>query len=202
MPSLTEGVRQLRTRLRAGLSPGLSWARFVNDTGSELVARSMRVFLDGINAGGDAEEVGKRASLMSSKIVQLRAKRRLVSETFTYLSMAMHATIAFLLIFIVEVISGFSALIFSAADLPLGAGAGLGSLLAFNLANLSFLRTVMPLVVLVLSVVNALAPKVANGGYSLTFFYYLGLTVTLAGAALVAAPVLGGVLFVASTFDL
>ena len=196
MPSLAEGVRALRTRLVARVSPQLSWQRFVDETGSELVGRTIRIFLDGTSLGGNADVIGRRASVVGMKMNQLRAKRRLVSDSFTYLSMAMHAVIAFLLIFIVEIVNGFNQLIATAGvDVPGGPGASLGSVLAFNLANLEFLRKTMIPVILVLAVVNALAPKIADGGYAYTFFYYLGLTVILSGIALIVAPVFANIIF-------
>ena len=196
MPSLMEGVRRLRTRLEARISPEQSWTRFVDETGSELVGRSVRVFLDGTSLGGDPEEVGKRVSVLGSKVNQLRAKRRLVADSFTYLSLAMHAVISFLLIFVVEVVSGFNDLISNAGvNVPGGPGASIGSVLAFNSANLDFLRNSMIPVILVLGLVNALAPKVADGGYSHTFFYYLGLSMGLGGGALLVAPVLADLIF-------
>ena len=196
MPTLVTGVHDLRTRLVARVHPLLSWTRFVDETGSELVGRCTRVFLDGTGMGGDAEHVGKQASLMGSKINQLRAKRRLVSDSFTYLTLAMHVVIAFLLVFIVEVVNGFNTLIATAGvDVPGGPGAALGSVLAFNLSNLELLRNAMIPIVVVLSVVNALAPKVASGAYSHTFFYYLGFTLLLSGVAVAGAPVMAELIF-------
>lgn len=196
MPSLVEPVRRLRTRLIARVDPVQSWQRFIDETGSELVARSVRVYLDGTNLGGDADEVGKRASLLGSKMNQLREKRKLVSDSFTYLSMAMHVVVGFLLIFIVEVVSGFNDLVSSAGvNVPGGPGAALGSVLAFNLDNLTFLRNSMVPVLLSLAAANALAPKISDGGYSLTLFFYLGMTSILSGVAMVIAPVLAHVIF-------
>ena len=145
----------------------------------------------------------KRASLLGSKITQLRAKRRLVSETFTYLSMAMQAVISFLLIFIVEIVSGFNDLI-AAAGLGIsgGADAAMGSVLAFNLANLRFLQIAMVPVVVVLTLVNAIAPKVAGGDYALAIFHYLGISAVLGGGAFVAAPILADMIFGASSIGL
>jgi flagellar protein FlaJ len=196
MPSLVEPVRRLRTRLIARVDPVQSWQRFIDETGSELVARSVRVYLDGTNLGGDADEVGKRASLWGSKMNQLREMRKLVSDSFTYLSMAMHVVVGFLLIFIVEVVSGFNDLVSSAGvNVPGGPGAALGSVLAFNLDNLAFLRNSMVPVLLSLAAANALAPKISDGGYSLTLFFYLGMTSILSGVAMVVAPVLAHVIF-------
>ena len=196
MPTLVQGVKDLQTRLTARINPVAAWQRFVDETGSEVVSRSVKVFLDGTGLGGDAEEVGRRASLLGVKVNQLRMKRALVSDSFTYLSLAMHAVIGFLLIFIVEVVNGFNGLISTAGiDVPGGPGAALGSVLAFNSANLAFLRNAMLPVLIVLGVVNAMAPKIADGGYAYTIFYYLGLTTILGGLTLLIAPILANVIF-------
>ena len=71
-------------------------------------------------------------------------------------------------------------------------------MLAFNQSNLAFLSYAMVRVLLVLGVVNALAPKVADGGYSHTLFYYLGLTSMLGGGSMIIAPVLADLIFGAS----
>ncbi|MEE8518501.1 MAG: hypothetical protein V3S98_05195 [Dehalococcoidia bacterium] len=200
MPTLTKYVAELRTRLVARIGTTLSWDRLVDETGSELVRRSLRVFLDGTSMGGDADEVGKLTAVMGLKLNQLRAKRRLVADSFAYLSLAMHIVISFLLIFIIEVVNGFNTLIATAnVDIAGGSGAALGAVLSFNLANLRFLQYSMAPVVIVLGVVNALAPKIASGGYSHTFYYHLGLNMALSGVALVIAPVLAGVIFQAGT---
>jgi flagellar protein FlaJ len=160
MLSLVDPVKRLRARLLARVSSEASWQRFVDETGFELVSRSVRVFLDGTNAGGDADEIGRRSSLLGSKMNQLRDNRRLVAGSFMYLSMAMHAVIGFLLIFIVEVVNGFQRLILTAgADVPGGPGAALGSVLAFNQLNLAFLSYAVVPVLLVLGVVNAMGTQ-------------------------------------------
>ena len=49
--SLAPEVRKLRIRLQSGFEPALCWRRFVADTGSELVDRTIKVFCDGIPKG-------------------------------------------------------------------------------------------------------------------------------------------------------
>ncbi len=198
MASLASAAARLRIRLLSRVAMDMSWDRFVSETGSELIGRSVRVFQDGVKAGGDAEEIGKRASVLSTKVSLLRAKRRLVSSSFWWLTFAMHVTIAFLLIFIIEVVDGFNELIQTAGVLGAaegGAAGSVGSVLAFNVQSLQFLQMMMIPVVICLSVVNAAAPKLADGGYGHTFFYYLGFTLVGAGIALVAAPVLADLIF-------
>ena len=197
LPALRGSIERLRVRLLSRVAPVGSWTRFVEETGSEVISRSVRVFLDGLGLGGDAEEIGKRASVLSLKVHYLRAKRKLVSSSFFWLTLAMHITITFLLIFIVEIVNGFNGLLENAGSLDIGSGgsASLGSVLAFNVENMEFLRTMMVPVVIVLSVVNAVAPKVADGGYGHTLFYYLGITTMASGVVVMTAPIVAGMIF-------
>ncbi len=195
--SLAPAVKQLYILPRSRINPDLCWRRFVAGTGSELVNRGVRVFMDGVNLGGDAEEVGSRASLLTMKVNFLRAKRKLVSTTFAWLSLIMHATVVFLLVFILDIVGGFAKVVEAAgvAGLASGEGAAMGSILSFNFQNLEFLRWLIVPVIIVLSVINAVTPKVADGGYSHKFFFYLGATLFTAGVSLVAAPKLASIIF-------
>ena len=197
MDSLASSVKRLQMRLAARVVPALCWHRFVRETGSELINRSVRIFTDSMDMGGDPEEIGDRASFMTMKVKYLREKRKLVSQTFGWLTLAMHGTIVFLLIFIMEVVNGFGRLVAQAgaADTITGQAASLGTVLSFNLESMQFLQMLMIPVVIALSFINAIAAKVADGGYMHKFFYYFGLTLFASGVALVLTPVLANMIF-------
>lgn len=195
--SLAPAAKRLHTVLRAGIKPELCWCRFVAETGSEVISRSVRVFQDGINLGGEAEEVGSRASLLAAKVTFLRARRRLVSATFGWLSLIMHTAIVFLLMFIIEIVSGFAEVVAasSVATQASGQSMPITTMLSFNFGNLEFLRWLMVPVVAVLSMVNAVTPKLVDGSYSHKLFFYLGASMLAAGAGLVLAPKLAASIF-------
>src|SRR5262245_21032308 len=44
LASLEQGVRRLHVRLRSGIRPDMCWDRFISETGSELVDRSVSTF--------------------------------------------------------------------------------------------------------------------------------------------------------------
>ena len=48
-------IQRLQSRLASQLSPKLCWDRFMDETGSELVHRSTRMFVDGAALGGGAQ---------------------------------------------------------------------------------------------------------------------------------------------------
>ncbi len=194
--SLASSVSDLQTMLRSSVSPVLCWHRFVMDNGSELVARSVRIFMDGITFGGDAEEVGSKTSLLTLKVNFMREKRLGVASSFKWLAIAMHVVIVFLLIFVIEVVSGFGDMVQAAGlqDIASG-GSSVGAAISFNFANLAFLRWLLIPVVLVMSVVNAIAPQVAEGGHGHKMFYNLGITLFTGGMAMVIAPRLASMIF-------
>ncbi|MBF8266821.1 MAG: hypothetical protein HW388_329 [Dehalococcoidia bacterium] len=199
MASLAPAVKRLRARLQSQSLPALCWGHLVTETGSELVSRGTRIFLDGISMDGDAGEVGKRAALLTSKVNYLRVKRKLIASSFTWLCLLMHTTIIFLLLFVIEIVSSFGMMLNSVdvANLATGQGAGaaMGGLIGFSFQNIEFLQVLMVPEVIVLSVINAAAPTVAEGGYQHKFFFFLSITLAMTGANLLIVPKLVGMIF-------
>jgi len=64
---LQQQVKRLRTRLLSGVRAKLCWQKFVEETGSELVHRSVGMFYDAISVGG--EPGGRRFRSPSSGFV-------------------------------------------------------------------------------------------------------------------------------------
>ena len=100
MGNLAPDIGRLRARLAAGVSPDLCWHRFVAESGSEMVRRTVQIFWDGIQLGGEPERIGLYSSLFSMKVVLLRAKRSLVASTFSWLVPAPYRPLTALLVFI------------------------------------------------------------------------------------------------------
>ena len=195
---LERQVKGLRTRLRSRAEPKLCWERFVAETGSELIRRSAKVFLDGISLGGDADEVGTRTSTLTMSTNFLRAKRKLVATTFGWLSIALHATIVFLLVFVIDIVSSFGNMVSQAGISGLSVGEGTpiaADAFGFSVANMELLQWLTVPVILALSLANSLAAYAADGGYLLKFFYYFSFMLTSSGIAMVASPMLTGVIF-------
>ncbi len=196
--ALAPSVKQLRVRLQSKASTELCWQRFVVDTGSELVGRTVQVFVDGVRLGGDPDEVGSRSSIMAMKISFLRARRKAVSVGFSWLTVALHATVVFLLMFVMDIVNGFGNMLGRAgvADIQSGSASQASvSVFSFNLQNMHFLQSLMIPVVILLSVINSMAMQLADGGYFNKFFLFLSITLLSAGAATVISPVLAGMIF-------
>lgn len=194
--NLRAEARRLRTRLVSGIRSRVCWDKFIAETGSELVQRSVGMFYDAVDLGGEPEQAGYHASLFSTKIAMMRAKRKTVSSPFRYLCIAMHGAVISLLIFITESVSNFGMMVSAAQkDMPTVSGASISAFNSFNFSGLELLHSlVMPLIV-VFSIANALAASVADGGSRYRIFNNLAVTVAVSGLCLTIIPTLSQSLF-------
>jgi archaeal flagellar protein FlaJ len=190
-------VKRLYVRLKSGIKPRLCWDKFVEETGSELTNRSIGMFYDSIDVGGDAEQVGYHAGLFANKVSSLRAKRKAVATPFRYLCFTMHAAITALLVFVSEVITIFGNMVGQAeAAMPKVSGApAMGAFTSFNIEGLGILHTLVLPLVIIFTVANSLAPSVADGGSWYKIFFTLGVLSAISGICLVFIPEIAATLF-------
>ena len=184
MGSLAPDITRLRTRLRAGIAPDLCWRRFVAESGSEMVLRTVQMFWDGIKLGGEPERVGLFASLFSMKVALLRAKRGLISSTFTWLVIPLHVALTGLLVFILQIMDIFQSTLANIGNVDLSETSSAISptpFSGFNPGDTSIFVWLVMLVILVLTAANAFAPKAAEGGHNLKLLYNLGIMAAISG---------------------
>ena len=200
--SLGKQVERLRKRLVNGINPKISWYHFIGETGSELVHRSTRVFLDAIELGGDPNKIGAIVSQSALGIALLRAKRKLVSSGFVNLLIPLHATMCGVLVFIYQIMFSFNEAIvkmMQAHSTEVGGAmknipAGMG----FNFmegVDLAFIAKYVTIIVLVLSVANAFAAKFAAGGSRYTLCFYASIMFLLSAFVLFAIPMIANNIF-------
>ncbi len=203
--SLEVLVRRLYIRLRNGVSPDLSWVRLAAESGSELVTRSVRIFWDGIRVGGDTEKVAGLASEFALKISLLRADRKLVSTTFSFVAIPLHAVLMGILLFVTEVVQVFGQQLSQVQaenlDSGVAAEAGVSTVLLFQSPAIEFIPVFVGTVALLLTAANSFAPYAAAGGHRLKLCLYGAIMMVISGLALMLVPHLVRALFesVAST---
>lgn len=210
-------ITRLRLRLEANLSSELSWERFRQETSSELVNRTTHMLVDGAERGGSADDVGNICANYALGVSQLREKRQMVASTFAFLAIPMHATMVFILIFVMEILTKFNAKLSGISeaglvnlndstavptglDMPPGLAitsggdltAGLGMFSAQNLALTSW---VIVSVIVMLTIANGLAPKFAAGGSNRKIAFTMSLTCLVSGVVMVVVPALTSRLF-------
>jgi len=203
-------LERLRTRLEAQLPSGESWEIFRRETGSELASRTTGMFVDGVEVGCNPGQIGEICSDYAQNITELRARRKLTSSTFSFLTLTMHSVMAFILVFVLEIIMNFNTKL---SDVVQGGSQGVSATMTapdnltappgfvipqtqdlsagldvFQMTNMGSLQYTIILAIAILTLANALAPKFAEGGHNLKIITYLSLTSLASGIILMIVP--------------
>jgi flagellar protein FlaJ len=185
-------VRRLYVRLSNDLESSMVWARLCGETGSELVTRSIRIFAEGIRLGGDPAAVGNLAAAYVMKITLLRSSRALVSSTFMFVVMPMHAALLAIMLFVTEVVRVFGGQIADiqeqSIDSTIIQEAGVSQAISFASPDMGFISVFVGLVIIMLTFANAFAPYAAAGGHRFKLFVFLACTLAISGIAMLIIP--------------
>ena len=188
-PTINPDLKRLRARMRASIDPTLCWKKFSEETGSRLIMETTVIFNDAIGLGGAADTVGLFAAQYAALTNTLRAKRLVVSSTFTSLTIVMHGVLAVMMIVILEIIRNFSQIIdesMAAASEALDATTM--PLPTFGSPDISFLEPVAIGMVIALAFINAYAVAVTDGEHLIKSTLYLSALLILSGVAMVFVP--------------
>ncbi|MDY6875174.1 MAG: type II secretion system F family protein [Chloroflexota bacterium] len=192
-PTLEPDIHRLGLRLNAFAKPGICWRMFGAETGSKLIDRTIGIFYEAVNLGGDPEQAGLLASLFAMRTSMLRAKRDGVAATFTYLVIVMHGVLAALMTFLLGILSQFVVMLETAmmsaeqGEAMQAAPASL-NVLPFSLPQISFLRQITVGTVIILAMTNAFAMVSSEGSHLLKMFLYLSILLLLSGVSLLTVP--------------
>jgi len=190
--SLKKPVKTLNKSISLGMRPDFCWQRFVANTGSEHINRTVRIFWDSLSLGGDPLKVGNLSAMFAQKVALMRAKRKLVASTFTFTSLLIHATIAMLLVGIYQILLNFSKLL-QTSNMSEGGMEGLAQLPTFQFftnsgAQLQMLNFMVTAMLIMLTIVDAFTIKTVEGGHNLKICFYIGLTLIISGLVLILLP--------------
>ncbi len=193
-PTLEPDIHRLGLRLNAFGKPGLCWQMFGAGTGSKLVDRTIGIFYEAVNLGGDPEQAGILSSLFAMRTSMLRAKRSGIAATFTYLTVIMHGVLVALMVFLLGILGQFTAMLETALTSIAQDGEALQSaqmsmgVLPFSLPDISFLRQMTMGMVIILALTNAFAMVSSEGSHLLKMFLYFSLLLLLSGVSFLIVP--------------
>ncbi len=193
LSSLKKPVTRLNNALKFGIRPELCWQKLVCESGSEQINRSVRIFWDGVAVGGDPGAVGNQASMFAMKVALLRGKRKMVSSGFYFLVVAMHATMAVLLVGIYQIMLNFSQAMSKMQTSGMEGMNAIAQLPTFAFfsgggAQLTILYMMSTAMLLMLTVTNPAAIKVVDGGHNYKYLYLLAVMMLITGAAMIFVP--------------
>ena len=199
--SLEENVDTLYKRLINGIKPKTCWYNFIAETGSELIDKSTRVFLDAVEVGGDPVKIGETVSKSSLGITLLRSKRKLVSSGFMNLAIPLHAAMSGVLMFIYQIMFSFNNAVAEMMEekaSEIGGAGGMTAGMGFNIGgsvDLVFMANFVIAIVLILTITNALASKFAAGGSNYKLCFYFCVLFFVSAVVVFAVPIIADKMF-------
>lgn len=189
-------VRRLQTRLDYHLDPDLCWEKFRDETGSELINRTTRMFVDGAKLGGEPDKVSEMASDYARNIALLRDRRHMTASNFAYVIIPLHGTMVSLLIFVLEIMKLFNSQLtgmitsLQAEAAPSNIFAAIPTLPFFQMKDLTFISYMFQGVIIGLTLVNSIAPRLATGGHLVKSAFYASIMCILSGLSLLVIPLI------------
>lgn len=114
---LTTDIRNLYARLNLRVDDEKGWAYFAADCGSNLIEKFSKMFVEGVKAGGKADQIGKIISENFIAIITLRKSRYQTANNFKGMLYGLVAGMAFSL-YVGLGIVGMLKKIFSEISLP------------------------------------------------------------------------------------
>jgi len=187
--ALTKPLKRLYARLVNGVDPKVSWLYFIGETWSELVRKSINILYDAIDAGGDIGKTGVVLSDVASRIINIRKQRDQISGSFEITIYVMHTLMVAITMFIITLIEVFQGFVS-------GIGVTQGKFtLPVTTMPITPIKIVTTILVLVVSVCNAFAIKVSQGGMYETVWIYISLLIMLSAGIMFISELISKVIF-------
>jgi flagellar protein FlaJ len=160
-------LEHFKNRIKHRVDQKLGFELFSRDTGSQIVANGNEVISYAMDKGGDMNIAGNYVSDITVKINELRAKRAQTSKTFETIIIVLHALTLAVFGLMNKLTTIFYELV-STVDVQTDT-------LKLTPINPEFMAMMMPAMVMMTSIVSAMALKVSQGGLYKTVFYHIGL---------------------------
>jgi len=173
--SLHKLVKRALARLKLGISHAKTLGTLSTEAASYQVHISNQIFLDSLNRGANALEIGNALGNRVVAFMENRRKREMVAKSFQMIMVVMQALTVVLLV-VLRVLSEF--LSSSLVGLPYF-GFNEIPIIVIELGNLAL--------VLAMAFINALIIKEASAGYWGTFFFNLAILLILSGVSWIVA---------------
>jgi flagellar protein FlaJ len=199
------------SKLNLGLDEKRTWQRFINESGSFLIYKYLRIYQDALLLGSKGDIIGKVVSQSMLDQVLLRDHRQGIVVGFVMLVIPMHALMSglFLALYAIlatlatkiqELMAGLgetAAALSGGADGAGSVGATIGaSLFVFENFNTDEVYFYVLVIITMLLVGNTLAAKVVADGDRYLVYLYGSILSTITGILIVVVPIVVSILFI------
>jgi flagellar protein FlaJ len=198
------------SKLNLGLDERRTWQRFINESGSFLIYKYLRIYQDALLLGSKGDVIGKVVSQSMLDQVLLRDHRQGIVVGFIMLVIPMHALMCGLFLALYAILATLAAKIQelmaglgeTAAALSGGTDAGSvgatigASLFVFENFNTDEVYIYVLIIITMLLIGNTLAAKVVADGDRYLVYLYGSILSTITGVLIVVVPIVVSILFV------
>ena len=174
---LTTYLKRLLARINAGIEPKIAWYHFIGETWSEMVRRNINILYDSISTGADLARVGTVLSETTFKLLDIRKQRVQVSKAFESTIYVIHTLFSAILSFVLSLLTIFNNIILKLQSIS----SEIAAVLPFKPTALDVALGITPIFVIVLSILNALVIKIAQGGMYETVLVPLAILLAISG---------------------
>ncbi|ATU08270.1 archaellar assembly protein FlaJ [Methanohalophilus portucalensis] len=164
---LTGDVNELYKRLTTRINKFRAWELFAANTGSNLIDRFSKMFIEATNLGGKPDVIGDMIANNFLRIVTLRKKRSQSASSLVGVLYGLTAGIAFTLNISLGVVDLMQDMFTSSMQSPDGVDSGIGMILHTDVGSLETLSLLVLLIIAVHAIISALMIRVVDGGHPL-----------------------------------
>jgi flagellar protein FlaJ len=164
---LQSHVERFKNRIRHRIEQKIGFELFSRDTGSEVIANGNDVVSYTMDKGGDMNIAGNCVADITTKINELRSKRAQTAKTFETIIIVLHALTLAVFGLMNKLTTIFYELV-QTVDIE-------NTTLQLTPIDPELMRMMMPAMILMTSVISAMALKVSQGGLYKTVFYHIGI---------------------------
>ncbi|ASJ02558.1 flagellar assembly protein FlaJ [Thermococcus profundus] len=185
--SLTDDIRALYRRLAIRVDRERAWDFFIAGTGSWLIGIFSEIFREAIRLGAEPDYVGLVISRNFERLVRLRRKRQQSMASFIGIIYGLTASFAFALAASFQVAASINTL-FGQLQIPTEY---IGDIIhVIPPTGMSFVMYVMLTIMIIHSLLSALAIKTADGGHWIVALKYFVILLWIFAAGMYAGQVL------------
>jgi len=165
--AIQKNVITLKNRIKNKVDQRLGFDLFSRESASEIIKNGNMVISMAINKGADMNQSGDTVATITLKFNELRAKRAQTAKTFESIIIVLHI----LTIAVFGLMNKLTTIFFELIDTVDVSNN------AFSLSPIdpAFMDMILPVLIIMTSVISAMALKVSQGGLYKTVFYHIAL---------------------------
>ncbi len=165
--AIQKNVITLKNRIKNKVDQRLGFDLFSRESGSEIIKNGNMVISMAINKGADMNQSGDTVATITLKFNELRAKRAQIAKTFESIIIVLHI----LTVAVFGLMNKLTTIFFELIDTVDVSN----NAFALSPIDPAFMDMILPVLIIMTSVISAMALKVSQGGLYKTVFYHIAL---------------------------